>query len=177
MSKTPPDDAPESPQVSPYGPASPTPDSSPVVPPIEPPAAPRVVPPIEAPPATAPSRIAPPAAGHVPPPAPYGAPQPPSPYRAVTSPPYPVGQVQPARTMSVLSLVMSLIGVLLICCAGVGLLFAIAGIVLGHLGQRKESAHGLALAGLIIGYFVAALSLIVIVLGLASSMSNAFLRY
>lgn len=158
MSTTPPDEVPELPPVSPYGPASRTPDSSVAVPPIESPA---VIPTVPAPPA------------------PYGAvasPPPPSPYRAIAPPPYSAGEAAPPRTLSVLSLVLSLIGVPLICCTGAGLLFALAGIILGHLGRKKESAQGLALAGLIIGYFVAAVSLIVIMLGIGSAMSSLYFR-
>ncbi len=53
-----------------------------------------------------------------------------------------------------------IVGLVLSCCYGVGFLFGVAAIVLGHLGRKREPAQGMALAGLITGYASVALSLI-----------------
>lgn len=62
--------------------------------------------------------------------------------------------------MSLLAMIFGIIGVALSCCYGGGFLFAVAGIVLGHLGRKRETAQGMALAGLITGYIGAGLSLV-----------------
>jgi len=64
--------------------------------------------------------------------------------------------------LSILSLVGGVLG-LLVGFFGVGLLFSIAGVVLGHLGRRREpNGKGMALAGLITGYVGIAVNVIVI---------------
>ena len=63
--------------------------------------------------------------------------------------------------LSILSLVGGILGVLLSFFFGTGPIFAIAAIVLGHLGQRKDrESKGLWLTGLILSYIGAALSLL-----------------
>jgi hypothetical protein len=65
--------------------------------------------------------------------------------------------------LSILSLVAGIISILLSFFFGTGLIFGIAGIVLGHLGQRKErESKGLWLTGLILSYIGAALSLLIL---------------
>ena len=72
----------------------------------------------------------------------------------MTAIPVPSGQTEP---LAIWSLVLSLLGVCGFCCTPV-VITGIAGVVCGHLalskiGTRPElQGHGLALAGLIIGY-------------------------
>jgi hypothetical protein len=93
------------------------------------------------------------------PPRPVGPvpPSPPSPQYAVAPPPYPVGGTQsPPTVLSLLGMIFGIVGVALACCYGAGFLFSVAGIVLGHLGLKREQARGMALTGVITGYIGAA---------------------
>jgi hypothetical protein len=97
--------------------------------------------------------------------APSSAPIPPatpSPAPAPTSPAVPVAPTvitvaAPTEPLAIWSLVLSLVGLLGFCCGGPVL--GIAGVICGHLGLSKINANpqlqgrGLAMAGLIIGYF------------------------
>ena len=77
----------------------------------------------------------------------------------------PAGGVQPTKSpiLSILSLVGGIVSILLAFFFGSGLIFGVAGIVLGHLGQRKEpQSRGLWLTGLILSYIGAALSLLIL---------------
>ena len=80
----------------------------------------------------------------------------------------PVTAIPPAapnEPLAVWSLVLSLIAVFGFCCAPVGIT-AVAGVVCGHLALSKIKAnpqlqgHGLAVPGLVIGYFAIAVSLL-----------------
>lgn len=87
------------------------------------------------------------------PPPPYGAYPPPYDYSSASAP-YPAPK--PTNTLAVLALV----------CAFV---FAPLGIVFGHISMSQikktgEEGHGMALAGLIIGYVITALAILVVVL-------------
>lgn len=119
------------------------------------------------PPPQAGSQLPPPSAGG--PPAPYqGVP---SPYQGAPVP-YQVGGPQsPQTVLSLLAMIFGIVGVALSCCYGAGFLFSVAGVVLGHLGLKRESARGMALAGLITGYVGVAGALIfwVALFGLALS--------
>jgi hypothetical protein len=78
----------------------------------------------------------------------------------------PAGGVQPTKSpvLSILSLVGGIVSILLAFFFGIGLLFGVAGIILGHLGQRKErESRGLWLTGLILSYTGAVLSLLILV--------------
>src|SRR5690606_15934691 len=116
------------------------------------------------PPADEPTPGTPPPAGQppvTPPPAsPYG--QPP-----VTPPPassQPAG-AKPPTSLSLLSMIGGIVGLVLACCFGSGILFSIAAIVLGHLaGTREPAGKGMAKTGLITGYIGAALSILVWIL-------------
>lgn len=66
-----------------------------------------------------------------------------------------------------LSMVFGIVSVPLACCWGFGFIFAVAGIILGHLGRKKEVANGMAMTGLIISYIVAGLCLAALVFILA----------
>lgn len=140
MPKTPPDDTPDTPETpsSPYapGPGATHPETPPG-------AVPPAVPPVAAPP-------------------PATAPPAPPPYQ--TGAPYLAGPQKPVTTLSLLSMIFGIAGVVLSCCYGAGFLFAVAGIVLGHLGRKREPAQGMALTGLITGYVAVGLSLITWVL-------------
>lgn len=109
-----------------------------------------VVPPIVAPPAVASAALAPPAALPPAPPA----------YAPAAAYPYAAGAPKPTTTLSLLAMIFGIVGLVLSCCYGAGVLFGIAGIVLGHLGRKRETAQGMALTGLITGYASAALSIV-----------------
>lgn len=61
-------------------------------------------------------------------------------------------------------MIFGIVGALLSCCYGIGFLFGVAAIVLGHLGRKRENAQGMSLTGLITGYTSVALSLVMWVL-------------
>jgi hypothetical protein len=89
----------------------------------------------------------------VPDPAPYSQPIPPS-----------GGQQAPTPTLSIISMIVGILG-LLIGLVGGGLLFSVGGVVLGHLGQRKEpEARGFWLTGLITGYVGILINVVVIII-------------
>lgn len=97
-----------------------------------------------------------------PPTSPYQAstpPQPPSPY-------YAAGPQKPPTTLSLLAMIFGIVGVLVSCCYGAGFLFSLAGVILGHLGLKREPARGMALAGLITGYVGLGIALIWVVIGI-----------
>lgn len=92
------------------------------------------------------------------PPAPYTpvppqATPPPAQYLVAAPTPYQLGaQQKPPTVLSLLAMIFGIVGVAISCCYGAGFLFSVAGIVLGHLGLKRESARGMALAGVITGY-------------------------
>ena len=77
----------------------------------------------------------------------------------------PAGDLQPTKSpiLSILSLVGGIVSILLSFFFGTGLIFGVAGIILGHLAQRRERpARGLWLTGLILSYIGTALSLLIL---------------
>jgi hypothetical protein len=89
----------------------------------------------------------------VPDPAPYSKPIPAS-----------TGQTAPTPSLSIISMILGILG-LIIGFVGGGLLFSVGGVVLGHLGQRKEpEARGFWLTGLITGYIGILINVIVIII-------------
>jgi len=87
---------------------------------------------------------------YAPPATPYVAPQ--SPYAGAPA--------APSSTMSVLSLVFGVIGLVLSLFL-IGLLPAIAGVILGHIALKREPhARGMAVAGLVTGYVGVAISVL-----------------
>ncbi|MBN9605924.1 MAG: DUF4190 domain-containing protein [Actinomycetales bacterium] len=91
---------------------------------------------------------------------------------AVPAPGAPAAPKAPTPILSILSLVGGGLGVLLACCWGSGILFAIAGIVLGFLGRRREpNGKGLAIAGIICGFAAVLISIIAIIVGLVIGFS------
>lgn len=117
------------------------------------------------PPANEPQQPATPTpAGSVPPPA--------------TPAPGAPAAAKPPTILSLLSMIGGIAGLVLSCCFGAGLIFAIAGIVLGHLAPSREPAgRGMAKTGLITGYIGAALSILFIILSIAAPALLAFLPF
>jgi hypothetical protein len=76
----------------------------------------------------------------------------------------PPSAVRPSPVLSIIAMIAGILG-LALGLFGWGLLFSIGGVVLGHLGQRKErEAKGFWLTGLITGYIGVVLNLVVIVI-------------
>jgi hypothetical protein len=74
------------------------------------------------------------------------------------------GTAPPTPTLSIISMIVGILG-LLIGFVGGGLLFSVGGVVLGHLGQRKEpAARGFWLTGLITGYVGILVNIVVIII-------------
>jgi hypothetical protein len=100
-------------------------------------------------------------------PSPYGAAQP----AAYGQPAYgqgTYGQPMPPRGLSIASMVCGIVG-LVLSFFMVGFLPALAAVILGHIGMKKEpTAKGFSLTGLITGYAGIALSLIVVLIALAA---------
>lgn len=68
--------------------------------------------------------------------------------------------------MSIISMATGVLGILS-GIFGIGIVFAIAAVILGHLGQRREpEAKGFWLTGLITGYIGVVINLLVIVLAI-----------
>ncbi|MER3394151.1 MAG: DUF4190 domain-containing protein, partial [Microcella pacifica] len=66
--------------------------------------------------------------------------------------PYAAAPAGPSSTLSILALIGGIVG-LLLSFVGFGLLPALAGVILGHLGLKREPhARGMAIAGLVTGY-------------------------
>ena len=97
--------------------------------------------------------------------APSAAPYSEQPQPYASAPGAPGAPAAKSPILSILSLVGGILGII-VGFFGWGLLFSIAGVVLGHLGRRREpNGRGMALAGLITGYVGIAVN--VIVIGLA----------
>jgi hypothetical protein len=87
-------------------------------------------------------------------------------YTGYTTPGMPVGQKN--NGLAIASLVVSLAGVLLLACYGGGGLVGLVGAILGHvakrqIAQRGEGGGGMATAGIIIGWIVLALGVLILV--------------
>jgi hypothetical protein len=110
---------------------------------------------------------------------PYGSPQYPDP-NSGGYPQYPYGypHQMPPRTngLAVASMVLSLVGVVLLCAWGAGGVPALLGVIFGHIAKgqiRREGSQGdgMAMAGLIIGYCVLGLAALVVVLVVVGVLS------
>lgn len=117
-----------------------------------------------------------------PPASPYQPPPPPpvSPYQTPApqpASPYSVGPQKPPTVLSLLSMIFGIVGVAISCCYGAGFPFSVAGVVLGHLGLKREAARGMALAGLITGYVGLAMVLIWIVIVVGILVVASSTRY
>lgn len=130
----------------------------PPVPPVEPaPKAPRKTTPKATAATAAPAPAVPAAAAVVPPPPPAQTPPPPPAYAAPGYAPAPAGPVQ---GLSITSMILGIAGVFL-SLFGWGLLPAIAGVVTGHIAQKRQPyAKPFWLTGLITGYVGIGISLI-----------------
>lgn len=91
--------------------------------------------------------------------------------------PYNAGPAKPSTVLSLLSMIGGIVGLVLSCCFGAGFLFAVAGIVLGFLGKKKENARGMAMTGLITGFIGAGLAIIMWILLLAAPAMLSFLPW
>jgi len=89
---------------------------------------------------------------------------------AYSQPAYSSGQpTGEKKTLSIISMIAGILGVVS-GFFGFGLLFAIAAVVLGHLGQRRERVAGKPfwLTGLITGYLGIAINAIVLIIAIAA---------
>jgi hypothetical protein len=78
------------------------------------------------------------------------------------------------RALSVLALVLGVIG-LVSSLTGVGLVFGLAAVILGHVGRRREPrGRALAVTGAIVGYAALAISVIWLVITLANWLVPIF---
>src|SRR5690606_10102369 len=109
-------------------------------------------------------------------PSPYGAAQPTAPGQPYGQPVYgqpaygqPVySQPTAPRGLSITAMVCGIVGLVLSFFA-FGFLPALAGVIFGHIGMKKEpTAKGFSLTGLITGYAGLALSLVVVLIALAA---------
>jgi small neutral amino acid transporter SnatA (MarC family) len=91
--------------------------------------------------------------------------------------PYNAGPAKPSTVLSLLSMIGGIVGLVLSCCFGAGFLFAVAGIVLGFLGKKKEDARGMGMTGIITGFVGVALAIIMWVLLLAAPAMLSFLPW
>jgi hypothetical protein len=87
-------------------------------------------------------------------------------YTGYTTPAMPMGPKN--NGLAIASLVVSLAGVLFLACYGGGGLFGLVGAILGHIAKRQirergEAGGGMATAGVIIGWIVLALGILVLV--------------
>lgn len=79
----------------------------------------------------------------------------------------PIVMAAPTNGLSIASLVVSLVGLLMLSCYGVGALIAIVGAILGHVGrkqirERGEGGDGLALAGIIVGWIATGIGVVIV---------------
>ena len=79
----------------------------------------------------------------------------------------PVMPAPKTNGMAIGSMVVSIVGATLLFCYGAGSIVGIVGAILGHVARKqikasKESGDGMALAGIIVGWIVAGLGLIVV---------------
>jgi hypothetical protein len=100
----------------------------------------------------------------------------------------PVMPAPKTNGLAIGSMVVSIVGATLLFCYGAGGIVGIVGAILGHVARRqikanKESGDGMALAGVIVGWIVAGLGLIVlgfVVVGIimfANSASSSSYNY
>ena len=97
-------------------------------------------------------------------------------------PVYSAAQPQPQQSnaLSVVSLVMGILSILFGCCYGIGIVFAIAGIICAAVGKKKGQKGGIGTAGLVCSIIGAVLSVImlvyVIIVGVALFNDPSFMN-
>lgn len=97
-------------------------------------------------------------------------------------PVYSAAQPQPQQSnaLSIVSLVMGILSILFGCCYGIGILFAIAGIICAAVGKKKGQKGGIGTAGLVCSIIGAVLSVImliyVIIVGVALFNDPSFMN-
>lgn len=108
---------------------------------------------------------------------PYGSSQYPDP-NSGGYPHYPPGYPQPVRTngLAIASMVLSIVGIVLLCLWGVGGIPALLGVIFGHVAKSQirndgTQGEGMATAGLVIGYIVVGLAALVILLFVGGLLS------
>lgn len=120
----------------------------------------------------------PPPPGQVPPYQPYGQ----AGYGA--QPPYgggyPTAPQNQTNGMAIASMVLSIVGAIGLCAYGAGGILALLGAILGHvaIGQIKrtgQGGHGLALAGVIVGWIAVALMVVVVFVVVAGVLGLSLL--
>ncbi len=80
----------------------------------------------------------------------------------------PAAMPRPTNGMAIASMVVSISGALLLFCYGFGGLLGLAGAILGHISRRQlrtsgEAGDGMALAGVIVGWIVLGLAVVIVV--------------
>ena len=85
-------------------------------------------------------------------------------YQTGAPPPYSSSQQRaPSTALSLMSMIFGIAGLALACCYGAGFLFAIAGVIMGHVSRSKhQGGRGMSTAGLITGYAGIVISMIAI---------------
>ena len=122
---------------------------------------------------------APPPPPPPPPPPGGGSTPPPPPPPPVSGPPPPGGSAYPKNWMGIAGLVGSILGVVLLCCGGIGFFLGAAGVVFGYLGRKAADAgeannRGLAQAAFITGIVVVALNLLMFILVAVLGVVDSF---
>lgn len=79
------------------------------------------------------------------------------------------------QTLSIVSLVLGIVGLLFSCCCCAGVPFDIAAIVVGILAKKKNvPGQGMALAGIILGAVGIVIYIITVIINLATGSGEAF---
>lgn len=79
------------------------------------------------------------------------------------------------QTLSIVSLVLGIVGLLFSCCCCAGIPFDIAAIVVGILAKKKNvPGQGMALAGIILGAVGIVIYIITVIINLATGSGEAF---
>jgi Domain of unknown function (DUF4190) len=96
-------------------------------------------------------------------------PSPPYPYAPPYPPPYGYAPPKARSSLAVASMVTSIVGAATLVCWGLGGVVGLVGAILGHVARRRirssgEAGDGMALAGIVVGWIVLGLGIVVAVL-------------
>lgn len=84
-------------------------------------------------------------------------------------------QVEEPKTLSIVSLVLGIVGLVVSCCCCIGVPFDIAAIVVGIIAKKKNcGGQGMALAGIILGAVALVIYIITVIYNFASGSGEAF---